>query len=199
MSIDNVPMKKIDDVTWDISTSYKKGMKVPARFILTPELKKGLEMRVVNQITNVATLPGVVKHAIALPDTHTGYGFPIGAVAAMDMEEGVISPGGVGFDINCLTGDTKILTSLGYSLDIKDFENKWKNENLVTIDFDSLIYESSPINRFIEVKPSSVYKIQTKAGYEIKATEDHPFWTKEGMIPLKNLIISDEISIYPFE
>lgn len=101
MSIDNVPMNKIDDVTWEIPTSYKKGMKVPARFILTPELKKGLEMRVVNQITNVATLPGVVKHALALPDTHAGYGFPIGAIAAMDMEEGVISPGGVGFDINC--------------------------------------------------------------------------------------------------
>jgi len=77
MSIDNVPINKIDDVTWEIPTSYKKGMKVPARFILTPELKKGLEMRVVNQITNVATLPGVVKHALALPDTHTGYGFPI--------------------------------------------------------------------------------------------------------------------------
>ncbi|MHA1303854.1 MAG: RtcB family protein, partial [Candidatus Heimdallarchaeaceae archaeon] len=101
MSIENVPMNKIDNVTWEIPVTYKKGMKVPVRLILTPNLKKGVEIRVIDQITNVATLPGVVKHVIALPDTHAGYGFPIGGVAAMDVEEGVISPGGVGFDINC--------------------------------------------------------------------------------------------------
>jgi len=99
MSTENIPMKKIDEVTWEISPSYKKGMRVPARLILTPALKQGIEQRVVDQITNVATLPGIQKYALALPDAHAGYGFPIGGVAAMDMEEGVISPGGVGFDI----------------------------------------------------------------------------------------------------
>ncbi|MHA1199019.1 MAG: RtcB family protein [Candidatus Heimdallarchaeaceae archaeon] len=101
MSNDNIPMKQIDQTTWEIPVTFKKGMRVPARLIVTPALKKGIENRVVDQITNVATLPGIQKYAIALPDAHAGYGFPIGGVAAMDMEEGVISPGGVGFDINC--------------------------------------------------------------------------------------------------
>ncbi|MCK5305291.1 MAG: RtcB family protein, partial [Candidatus Heimdallarchaeota archaeon] len=101
MSAENIPMRKINEVTWEIPTSFKKGMRVPARMILTPALKQGIERRVVNQITNVATLPGIQKYALALPDAHAGYGFPIGGVAAFDMEEGVISPGGIGFDINC--------------------------------------------------------------------------------------------------
>ncbi len=101
MSTQNIPMNQINETTWEVPISYKKGMKVPARLIVTPALKKGLEEKVVDQITNVATLPGIQKYAIALPDAHVGYGFPIGGVAAMDMEEGVISPGGVGFDINC--------------------------------------------------------------------------------------------------
>ncbi|MCG3222421.1 MAG: RtcB family protein, partial [Candidatus Heimdallarchaeota archaeon] len=94
-------MKQIDQSTWEIPVSFKKGMRVPARLIVTPALKKGIDAGVIDQITNVATLPGIQKYAIALPDAHRGYGFPIGGVAAMDMEEGVISPGGVGFDINC--------------------------------------------------------------------------------------------------
>lgn len=101
MSSNNVPMKQIDQSTWEIPVSFKKGMRVPVRLIVTPALKKGIDSGVIDQITNVATLPGIQKYAIALPDAHRGYGFPIGGVAAMDMEEGVISPGGVGFDINC--------------------------------------------------------------------------------------------------
>ncbi|MHA1222251.1 MAG: intein-containing RctB family protein [Candidatus Heimdallarchaeaceae archaeon] len=192
-------MKKIDEVTWEISPSYKKGMRVPARLILTPALKQGIEQRVVDQITNVATLPGIQKYALALPDAHAGYGFPIGGVAAMDMEEGVISPGGVGFDINCLASGTKILSDLGYTLNVEDYEYKWKSEKLTSINLENLIHEDSSINRFIKITSKSVYLLKTKAGYEIKATEDHPFWTKEGMIPLKDLESGDDIAIYPFE
>lgn len=101
MSLDNIPMKRINDFTWEIPTSYKNGMKVPARIIATPEIKEVIEKKVIDQITNVATLPGVQNYSLALPDAHVGYGFPIGGVAAMDLEEGVISPGGIGFDINC--------------------------------------------------------------------------------------------------
>ncbi len=116
MSHHNIPMNKINDFTWEIPTSYKKGMRVPARLILSPALKQGIEQRVVDQITNVATLPGIQKYAIALPDAHAGYGFPIGGVAAMDMEEGVISPGGVGFDINC---GVRMLTTTLEERDVK--------------------------------------------------------------------------------
>jgi tRNA-splicing ligase RtcB len=82
--------------------SYKKGMRVPARIIATKELIDAMDAGVFNQIANVATLPGIQKYAYCMPDGHWGYGFPIGGVAAFDPKEGgIISPGGIGFDINC--------------------------------------------------------------------------------------------------
>jgi tRNA-splicing ligase RtcB len=94
-------MKRISDVVWEISTDYKPGMRVPARIYATEKIMKEMDKEVIEQITNVATLPGIIGYAIALPDAHSGYGFPIGGVAAMDLNKGVISPGGIGFDINC--------------------------------------------------------------------------------------------------
>ncbi len=94
-------MKKINDTTWDIPTSFKKGMNVPARIIATKKLVDAMDDGVFNQVTNVACLPGIQKFSYCMPDGHWGYGFPIGGVAAFDLEEGVISPGGIGFDINC--------------------------------------------------------------------------------------------------
>ncbi len=94
--------KKISDVIWELDTSFKKGMLVPARVYATEQLLKAMEDTVFDQLTNVACLPGIQNHALCMPDGHSGYGFPIGGVAAFDPEEnGVISPGGIGFDINC--------------------------------------------------------------------------------------------------
>jgi tRNA-splicing ligase RtcB len=76
-------------------------MRVPARIYATPPLLAEMDDGVFEQITNVAMLPGIVGHAFCMPDGHWGYGFPIGGLAAMDPEHGVISPGGIGFDINC--------------------------------------------------------------------------------------------------
>jgi len=94
----------IDRVTeniWEIDTSFKKGMSVPARLFSSKELIDGIDDRVIDQITNVACLPGIQKYAYCMPDGHLGYGFPIGGVAAFSVSDGVISPGGIGFDINC--------------------------------------------------------------------------------------------------
>lgn len=78
------------------------GMKVPGLIIATEELLRDFDIeKPLEQVRNVAHLPGIVGHSIAMPDIHWGYGFPIGGVAAMDEKEGVISPGGVGYDINC--------------------------------------------------------------------------------------------------
>lgn len=98
---DHTKLKKINDVTWEISPDFKPGMRVPARIIATEKLLGAMDDGVFEQITNVAMMPGIVGYAIALPDAHYGYGFPVGGVAAFDLEEGVISPGGIGFDINC--------------------------------------------------------------------------------------------------
>ena len=76
-------------------------MRVPGRFFLSDTLAAILEPGAVQQLANVATLPGIVRYSLGMPDLHWGYGFPIGGVAAFSLEDGVISPGGVGFDINC--------------------------------------------------------------------------------------------------
>ncbi len=95
-------LKRIDAVTWELPVSYKKGMRVPARIIANEELMKTMDAGVFEQVTNVATLPGIQQFAYCMPDGHWGYGFPIGGVAAFDIEQGgIISPGGIGFDINC--------------------------------------------------------------------------------------------------
>ena len=94
--------KRISEVIWELDTSFKQGMLVPARIYASENLLKQMEDTVVDQLTNVACLPGIQKHALCMPDGHSGYGFPIGGVAAFDPDEGgVISPGGIGFDINC--------------------------------------------------------------------------------------------------
>ncbi len=110
-------LKRISDVIWEIPPSYKEGMRVPARIYGTEKLIQEMDDAVYDQITNVATLPGITQYALCMPDGHFGYGFPIGGVAAMNVEQGgVISPGGIGFDINC--GMRLVTTNLTYK-DVK--------------------------------------------------------------------------------
>ncbi len=92
---------RVSDAVWEIPKDYKPGMLVPARVFATEKLLNSMDDGIFDQITNVACLPGIQKHAYCMPDGHWGYGFPIGGVAAFDLEEGIISPGGIGFDINC--------------------------------------------------------------------------------------------------
>src|SRR5438552_5298190 len=95
-------IKKISETVWELPATYKQGMRVPARIIATEKLVREMEEAVYQQISNVATLPGITRYALCMPDGHSGYGFPIGGVAAMDMHEGgVIPPGGIGFDRYC--------------------------------------------------------------------------------------------------
>jgi len=93
--------RKITDCKWELPKGYKPGMKVPAYFYINRKLMEILEKDAVEQAANVATMPGIQVASLVMPDVHVGYGFPIGGVAAFDAEEGVVSPGGVGFDINC--------------------------------------------------------------------------------------------------
>lgn len=86
---------------WEIPRGFIPGMRVPGRFFLSKNLAETLEDGALTQLANVATLPGIIRCSLGMPDIHWGYGFPIGGVGAFDAETGVISPGGVGFDINC--------------------------------------------------------------------------------------------------
>jgi tRNA-splicing ligase RtcB len=94
-------VKRIGTNEWEVPVGFIPGMRVPGRFYLSESLGRILEPGAVQQLANVATLPGIIRHSLAMPDIHWGYGFPIGGVAAFSLDEGVISPGGVGFDINC--------------------------------------------------------------------------------------------------
>ncbi len=96
------PLEKVDDYRWRIPKSYKPGMRVDGLvFASQGMLNDILKEQSLEQVANVAFLPGIVGYSLAMPDIHWGYGFPIGGVAAMRMSDGVVSPGGVGFDINC--------------------------------------------------------------------------------------------------
>ncbi len=94
-------IERIGAARWELPTSHRADMRVPVRFFASQELLESMDAKVFEQATNVATLPGVVEAVCCMPDAHWGYGFPIGCVAAMDAQSGVISPGGIGFDINC--------------------------------------------------------------------------------------------------
>jgi len=107
---ERVPLEKIDDYSWRIP-KYKSAMRVPGIVFADEELLEKMKTdRTLWQCSNVTQLPGIYKHAVTLPDGHEGYGFPIGGVAATDYVDGVISPGGVGYDINC--GVRLLATSL---------------------------------------------------------------------------------------
>lgn len=104
-------VKRTGTNEWEVPVGYIPGMRVPGRFFLSESLGAILEAGAIQQLANVATMPGILKNSLGMPDIHWGYGFPIGGVAAFSLEEGVISPGGVGFDINC--GVRLITTPLG--------------------------------------------------------------------------------------
>jgi len=97
------PLKRLDDFRWEIPATYKQGMRVPGIVFASDKLIDQIRNdQSLEQVANVACLPGIVVASLAMPDVHWGYGFPVGGVAATDINAGgVVSPGGVGFDINC--------------------------------------------------------------------------------------------------
>jgi tRNA-splicing ligase RtcB (3'-phosphate/5'-hydroxy nucleic acid ligase) len=96
---EEITLNRIEECLWEIPR--QGGMRVPGRIYATEKLFSVLkEDNSLKQVMNVAHLPGIVGYSLAMPDIHWGYGFPIGGVAAMDAGDGVVSPGGVGYDIN---------------------------------------------------------------------------------------------------
>src|SRR5438034_1209002 len=99
---DKIPLERMDNNRWRIPRSYNAEMRVPGMVYADDELiEQILADNALQQVANVATLPGIVGYSRAMQDIHWGYGFPVGGVAATDAESGVVSPGGIGFDINC--------------------------------------------------------------------------------------------------
>ncbi|MGD2144909.1 MAG: RtcB family protein, partial [Anaerolineae bacterium] len=96
--------RRVSEYVWEIPQSHRDDMQVPARLYASEQLLEAVlkeDDRSIEQLVNTATLPGLSRYALAMPDIHQGYGFPIGGVIASRTRDGVISPGGVGYDINC--------------------------------------------------------------------------------------------------
>lgn len=112
-SRDQIPLERVDAYRWRIPQSYQPGMYVPGMVFADDVLIEDIrEEHALQQVANVATLPGIVGYSLGMPDIHWGYGFPVGGVAATQADSGVVSPGGIGFDINC--GVRLLSTDLRY-------------------------------------------------------------------------------------
>lgn len=111
---------QIEEAVWELPKTFRKMMKVPVRVVATRKLLSEMDDEAIMQAVNVSSLPGIVGYAWAMPDAHSGYGFPIGGVAAFDKDTGVISPGGVGFDLSC---GVRLLTT---PLQVQDITPKIK-------------------------------------------------------------------------
>ena len=206
-------MNKIDDYRWEIPSSYKKCMRTSAVIYADERMIQHIrDDNAPEQAANVACLPGIVGRSLAMPDIHWGYGFPIGGVAAMDAEEGVISPGGIGFDINCLCEGSRISTDLGGWMRIEDFEREFATEfqaNGFSVmlmggktkvkTLGSGLSSKLPSAFLKKTSDKRVLRIITKTGLEVQCSEDHPLLTSSGMKEAINLRGGDEVAVRFFE
>ncbi|MFQ5908766.1 MAG: intein-containing RctB family protein [Thermoplasmata archaeon] len=192
------PLEKLDEFRYRIPKSYKEEMRAPGVIYADARLIENVVKDFApEQVANVATMPGIQKASMAMPDIHWGYGFPIGGVAAFDSEDGVISPGGVGFDISCLYKNTRILTDHGYRLPIADFEERWTTTRVACVNPRHRT-TSTDLAAYMRFKEDTAYEVETSLGTRVIATQDHPFLTPDGMFPLKE--VGDRpVAIYPFK
>ena len=187
-----IELERIEENIYEIPQDEE--MNAPGRVYASEALLEEIkDDKTLEQTRNVATLPGIVKHSIVLPDGHQGYGFPIGGVAAFDAEDGIISPGGIGYDINCLTGDAEVTLEFGRRRRIETLQEGFADERaVVAADGD----ETSEIRLFTEDE-ETVYEVETETGETVRATADHPFLTPDGMVELGGLDEGDEVFVRP--
>ncbi len=212
----NGPMNKLDEYRYEIPQTYKIGMRTSGVIYASARMLEQIRNDdAPEQVANVAYLPGILGKSLAMPDIHWGYGFSIGGVAATDADSGVISPGGVGYDINCLARGTKVLTGLGYWLPIEEFEANY-NASLVESGNVALklarssvtvpaiapsgIVNNRPVLCFMKKSNDKrMLRLRTRSGLELLATDDHPVLTARGMKEAGMLSAGDSLAITLFE
>jgi len=192
-------LEKLDEYRWRIPKTG--GMRVPGLVFADEKLLEDITSdQALQQVANVAHLPGILKASMAMPDIHWGYGFPIGGVAAMDTKEGVISPGGVGYDINCLSGETAVLHRLGYRRRLSDIVEKSLTDDVRCYRLNQPQIQAAAIAATLRKRPTtSVLELTTVSGRRIIGTADHPFLTPAGMRLLGSLQAGDAVAADPFE
>jgi tRNA-splicing ligase RtcB (3'-phosphate/5'-hydroxy nucleic acid ligase) len=196
------PLEQVDACCYRIPKSYKPGMRVDGLIFANEHLLKQIRLdQAPEQVANVAFLPGIQYASLAMPDIHWGYGFCIGGVAATDPDEGgVISPGGVGYDINCLSSDSMVLHAHGYTRQIGEMAEEWQRAELTCFDLKASHPATTGVDFWFGQKPrAAVLRVLTESGDEIKATADHPFWTPTGMVLSGQLKPGDRVALAPFQ
>ncbi|MBI2246333.1 MAG: RtcB family protein [Armatimonadetes bacterium] len=175
-------------------------MRVPGLIFADEKMLRQIaEEQALEQVANVATLPGIVGYSLAMPDIHWGYGFPVGGVAAFRIEDGIISPGGIGYDLNCLSGEARVLHQFGFHVKIRELQDRWSAERIKCA-FPGTEIRDTQIVAFLEKPPSTdVYKVTTEIGRDMVATGEHPFLTPSGMVPINNVPLGGFVAVYPFE
>jgi tRNA-splicing ligase RtcB len=190
----SITLERVREHVWEIP--QEGDMNVPARVLASESLLEEIQDdKTLQQLKNTTHLPGIQKYAICMPDGHQGYGFPVGGVAGIDAENGCISPGAVGYDINCLPAETEVRLSFGRRIELEDLKDRFEEEEAV-IAADELT--TSPIRLFTESDEKPVYEVETETGERIEATADHPFHTPEGMVELEELEPGDTVTVQPF-
>ena len=192
---------KINNYLWEIPKYYRADMRVPARVYVSEKmLEQALKDESIPQLINGCALPGIVKYGIAMPDVHEGYSVPIGFVGAIRTSDGIISPGACGFDINCLSPQTKVLLENSTSISIEKLENLWRKTNIKFVDFQKKDLSDSNIICFLKrYNNPTIYRIATESGEGIEATGNHPIQTKKRMKEARFLNEGDFVLIYPFK
>ncbi len=198
-------INKVSDYVWRIDKSGD--MNVPAVIFASEKmLGKMRGDRTLTQLTNVATLPGIVRSAYVMPDGHEGYGFPIGGVAAFREEEGIVSPGGVGYDINCILPGAHILSSFGFFRPIEAYSAYFSEVAhtggtvLLTGSHELVVGSEKGRATFFMHKEfeGQVYTVETLSG-TVTVTPDHPIITPTGRKLPADLSEGGTILTYPFE
>jgi tRNA-splicing ligase RtcB len=187
-------LHKVRDYVWEIP---KEGdMRVPARVLASRALLEEIsDDKTLQQLQNTTHLPGIQNHALCMPDGHQGYGFPVGGVAGIETDNGCISPGAVGYDINCLTGDSRVELAFGRHISLSALQDQFETERAFVA---SGTGTHSPLRLFVESGSKPVYRVETETGETVQATIDHPFATPEGMMQLDKLTPGDSIRVRPF-
>jgi tRNA-splicing ligase RtcB len=196
------PLERVDEYCWRIPKGYKPGMRVDGLIFASDRLVQQIAGdQAPDQVANVAFLPGIQHASLAMPDIHWGYGFCIGGVAATDPDEGgVISPGGVGYDINCLTGDALVLHEHGYIRRIDEMAQDWPSARLSCFRLQRGRQDATAIDLWFAQEPRApVLRVVTETGVEVRASGDHPFYTPSGMVPLGQLRAGATVAVAPFQ
>ena len=177
----------------------EEDMLVEGKMFLSEALFELVEDSAVEQVRNVACLPGVKGASLGMPDMHVGYGFTVGGIAAFDSKKGVISPGGVGFDINCISKDSVILSRDGYTKTIQELYSQEDVNSLSCLDFSSQTEDfASPVVFMRKQTSQPIYRVTTESGRELVVTGDHPLYTKKGMVNVDTLraqLSSEEVFV----